>query len=31
MSDTEAARKMRQAKTVLLRAVKIESPATARE
>jgi transposase InsO family protein len=31
MSDTEAAGKMRQAKTVLLRAVKIESPAAARE
>jgi hypothetical protein len=30
-SDTEAAGKMRQAKTVLLRAVKIESPAAARE
>lgn len=31
MSDTEAARKMRQAKAVLLRAVKLESPAAPRE
>jgi transposase InsO family protein len=31
MSDTEAARKMRQAKAVLLREVKLESPAALRE
>lgn len=31
MSDTEAARKMRQMKAVLLRAVKLESPTAPRE